>query len=85
MSVTERLSATTGNVANKQSSAARFVRGSYIKLVTDSWTISLNYVAVTVSHGLVRDFITPEICASYKKSDYISHHFGAPGLPHYSV
>jgi len=43
----------------------RFVRGSAIKLVTDNRTISPNYITVTVGHGLVRDFIKPEICGCY--------------------
>ena len=47
-------------------SAAGFVRGSTIKLVTDSRTISPNYAAVTVSHGLVRDFVRAEIGGCYK-------------------
>jgi hypothetical protein len=53
------------NVGNMRFSDAHFVRGSVIKLVTDSRIISQNYIAVTVSHGLVRDFIKPQIYGCY--------------------
>jgi hypothetical protein len=43
VSATEKLSATARNVGNKQFPTAHFVRGSAVKLVTDSRTISSNY------------------------------------------